>query len=86
MVFLLLIFFFVINLCLSLTYYDVCFLQPCGHLLGKGFCLLCYIVFCHLPIQCFGSGVVLVCMDCWILPFFLTSYGVPGPLSSDFLK
>ena len=55
-------------LCLTLPYYDVCFLQPCGHLLGKGwplYFLVCdvYLCFCLFPICCPGSGVVLYCID-----------------------
>ena len=30
--------------CLSLPYCDVCFLQPCGHLLGKGWHFLTFYV------------------------------------------
>ena len=35
---------------------------------GKGLaswfsCVLCFIVFCHFPIWCPGSGVVLGCID-----------------------
>ena len=46
----------------------VCLLQPCGHLLGKsrplGF-IECDVIlcFCHFPIRCPGSGVVLDCID-----------------------
>ena len=34
---------------------------------GKGLaswlsCVLCFIVFCHFPLLCYGSGVVLDCM------------------------
>ena len=38
-------------------YSDVCFLQPCGHLCDV------FLSFCHFPIQCPGSGVVLECID-----------------------
>ena len=54
--------------CLSLPILDVCLLQPCGHLLGKSIPLSlteCDVVlcFCHFPIRCPGSGVVLDCID-----------------------
>ena len=51
---------FVISVsCLSLSYCLVCFLQPCGHLLGKGWPLgslvrHVYLRFCHFPIWCPG--------------------------------
>ena len=46
----------------------VCSLQPCGHLLGKGWphgSLVCdvFLCFCHFPMWCPGSGVVLDCID-----------------------
>ena len=44
-------------LCLSLPYCDISFLQPCGHLCDVFLC------FCHFPIRCPGSGVVLNCTD-----------------------
>ena len=52
----------------SLSCFLVCSLQPCGHLLGKGWSLgsLVYYVllcFCHFPMWCSGSGVVLDCID-----------------------
>ena len=48
-------------------------LQPCGHLLGKGWPLgasVCevFMCFCHVPIRCPGSGVVLDCIDSWSSP------------------
>ena len=65
-------------LCFTLTllYCLFCSLQLCDHLLGKGWPLgdracdvpLC---FCHLPISCLGSCVVLDCIDSWSLPFSL---------------
>ena len=44
------------------------FMQPCGHLMGKNWSngpLVCNVilVFCHFPIWCPGSGVVLDCID-----------------------
>ena len=41
-----------------------CSLQPCGHLLGRGWplgSLVCDVLlyFCHFPMRCPGSGVVL---------------------------
>ena len=58
---------------LSLISCVVCSLQPCDHLLGKGWPLGSlvfdvYLCFCHFPIWCLGSGVVLVCIDPWYLP------------------
>ena len=43
-------------------------LQPCGHLLGKGWplgSLVCYVLlcFCYFPMWCPGSGVLLDCKD-----------------------
>ena len=51
---------------------SVCSLQPCGHLLRKGqpLCsLVCdvFLCFCHFPMWCPGSGVVLGCIDSWSL-------------------
>ena len=65
-------------LCLSLSYCLVCFLQPCSHLLGKDWPLgspVCnvFLCFCHFPIWCPGSGVVLYCIDSRSLPFPLLS-------------
>ena len=59
--------FFVIYVsCLS--YFLVCLLQRCGYLLGKGRplgSLVCYVLlcFCHFPMWCPGSSVVLDCID-----------------------
>ena len=58
----LLILFVIYLLCLSC--FLVSSLQPCGQLLGKGWplgslvCDVC-LYFCHLPMLCPGSGVVL---------------------------
>ena len=65
---------FVISVsCLSC--FLVCSLQPCGHLLGKGWprgSLICDVLlcFCHFPMWCPGSGVVLDCIDSWYVPLF----------------
>ena len=61
---------------LSLSYCLVCLLQPCCHLLGKGEplgSLVCdvFLYFCHFPIRCSGSGLVLDCIVFLILAFFL---------------
>ena len=53
---------------LSLLCCRVCPLQPCDHLLKKGRplgSLVCcvFLCFCHLPNWCFGSGMVLDCID-----------------------
>ena len=53
-------------LCLSCCL--VCPLQPCGHLLGKGWplgSLVCDVFLCysHFPMCCPGSGLVLDCID-----------------------
>ena len=58
---------------LLLLYCLVCVMQPCGHLLGKGWLLgsLVYDVFlriCHFPIWYPGSSVLLDCIDSWSLP------------------
>ena len=66
--------FFVICVCLAmlfvfvLLYCLVCFLQPFGRLLLKSWphnFLVCYVFlwFCHFPVRCLGSGVVLDCID-----------------------
>ena len=34
-------------------------------------CMWCFIVFCHYPVWCLGSGAVLDCIDSWYLPSFL---------------
>ena len=59
-------------LCFSLSYWLVCSLQPCGHLLGKSWpfgCLSCDVFWwiCHFPIWCPRSCVVLDCIDSWSL-------------------
>ena len=52
-----------------------CSLQPCGHLLGKDWpfgALVCYVLmcFCHFPMWCPGSGVILDCPDLCLLTYF----------------
>ena len=42
-------------------------LQRCGHLLGKG----CFNVFCHFPMWCPVSGIVLDSIDSWSLSPYL---------------
>ena len=60
-----------------LSCFLVCSLQPCGHLLGKGW-PLCFLVcdvflcFVFFPMWCPGSGVVLDCIDSWSLPSSLS--------------
>ena len=56
------------QLYLSLPYFLVCVLQPCGHLLGKGWPLgshVCdvWLCFCHFFILCPMSGVMLNCIN-----------------------
>ena len=34
-------------------------------------CMWCFIVFCHFPMRCPGSGVVFNYIDSWSLPSFL---------------
>ena len=51
-----------------LSYFRFYLLKRCGLLLVKGWpldSLVCYvfIVFCHFPVWCTGSGVVLDCID-----------------------
>ena len=51
-------------------------LQPCSHLLWKGWplgSLVCGVsCVCHLPIYCSGSGVIFDCIDSWSFfsPYF----------------
>ena len=59
--------------CLSLLCCLACSLQPCDHLLGKGWplgSLVCdvFLCFCHFTLWCPGSGVVLDYIDSWSLP------------------
>ena len=67
---------FVDHLCSSC--FCVCSLLPCGHLKGMGWphgsWLWCLMWFCYFPIWYPGTGVVLDCIDSWlILAVFLTS-------------
>ena len=53
---------------LSFYCFLVCFLRPCGHLLGKGSplgSLVCGVLlcFCNFPIWCLRAGVVLDCIS-----------------------
>ena len=55
-------------LCLSLPYCLLCFMQPCGHLLGNAILLgypVFYVFMCILnfPLRYPGSDVVLGCLD-----------------------
>ena len=63
-------------LCIMFVMFFVCSLQPCGHLLEKGWpfgSLVCYVLlcFCHFPMLCHRSGVVLDCIDSLSLPPYL---------------
>ena len=57
------------------AFMHVCFLMPCGHLLGKdwrlGSRLWCLMVTLSLSHWYPGSDVVLDCIDSWYLPSFL---------------
>ena len=75
--FLLWTFFVIYVLCLSCCL--VCPLQPCCHLLGKGWplgSLVCDVFLCysHFPMCCPGSGLVLDCN----FTFFLITYIMSG--------
>ena len=74
-----------------LSYVLVCSLQPCGHLLGKGWplgSLVCYVLlrFWHFPMWCPGSNVLFDCIDPDLYPLtyiasstvFLVSLDVIG--------
>ena len=67
--------------------FQVSFLQPYNHLLGKGWplgSLVCDVFwcFCHFPILCLGTGVVLDCIDSWSLPSsLLWSQHIPVQLT-----
>ena len=57
----------------------VCSLRPCSHPQGKGQTLgslVCCILlrFCHFPVWCPMSGVVLDCIDSLTLPPYLLWY------------
>ena len=60
------LFFLIYVSCLSLLCCLVCSLQPCDHLTGKGLALR-FLVFCHFPMWCFGSGVLLALGSCLVL-------------------
>ena len=60
-----------------LSCFPVCSLQPCGHLLGKGWplaSLVCYVLlrFWHFPMWCPGSNVFFDCIDSdlYLLTYF----------------
>ena len=63
--------------CFHYAFMHVCLLMPCGHPLGKdwplGSRLWCQIVKLSLSHWYPGSAVVIDCIDCWSLPFFLLS-------------
>ena len=72
--------FVVCVLCLSLPYCLVCFLQPCGHMLGKGrplgsLVIYVFLCFSHFPIGVLGQVWYLIVSipDLCLLPYF-TSY------------
>ena len=69
---------FVDHLCfwvLCLSYFHICSLLPCGHLLGKGWplgpCWWYLLYCCYFPKWYPGSGVVLNCIVSWSLLSFL---------------
>ena len=67
--------------CVCYAFVRVCFLMPCGHLLGKdwplGSGLWCLIVSLLLSHWYSESGVVLDCIDSWSLPsFYFTAFTV----------
>ena len=61
--------------CVCYAFVHVCLLLPCGHLLGKGWTLgsrFRYLIVSLLLSHWYPvSGVVLDCIDSWILPSFL---------------
>ena len=66
--------------CLFLSYCLVFLLQPCGHILGKGWPLdsfVCdvFLCFCHFHIWCPGSVMILNSIDSWYFPSSLLSCG-----------
>ena len=74
-VLLLWIFFVIYVSRLSLLCCLVCFLRPCGRLLGKEWPIvfLCLVCFWYFPIWCLVPGVVvdLSISDLWLLIYFL---------------
>ena len=70
----------------ALTYCLVCSLQPCCHMLGKGWpldSLVCgFLCFCHFPIRHPRLSVILDCIDFWSLPsallYILLQYCITG--------
>ena len=75
-VLLLWIIFVICGSCLSLRYYLVCSLQPCGHLLGKDWPLGSLVCFVTFPYGVLGQVWYLIASspDLCLLPFFLVSY------------
>ena len=43
-------------------------------------CMWCFLVFCHFPIWCLGSVVVLDCINFWFLPSALLLYRKNKPI------
>ena len=65
---------YVIPVLFCYAFMHVCLLMPCGHLLGKGWHLVSFVMSnCDVVISHWypGSGVVLDCIDSWSLPSFL---------------
>ena len=60
---------------LCFSWFRVCSLLPCGHLLGKGWplgsCWWCLLYFRYFPMWYPGSGGVLDCIVSWSLPSVL---------------
>ena len=67
---------------LCFSWFRVCSLLPCCHLLGKGWplgsCWWCLLYFCYFPMWYPGSGVVLDCIVSWSLPSFLLHVYIVG--------
>ena len=64
--------------CVSLPYCLVCAMQPWGHMLVNGWLIgspVCdvFLCFCHFPMQYYGPGMVLECIDSWSLASSLLS-------------
>ena len=65
------LFFVIYVLCVSVILYFLFFAiiwSPAGAWFS---CMLCFLVFCHLPIWWPGSRVVFDCIDSSSLPFYL---------------
>ena len=48
-------------------------------------CVLCFLVFCHCPIWCSGSGMELVCIDSGFLPSSLLCFSLYRTMVSSLL-